>query len=135
MATSQEKTVHQLKQSLTRLATQEGTAFTLSIDQMVTPRGGKNPLRRDQVDKKETVDLEALSLVSIVESETHGMCVRLVFGQQLYATCGEYADKIIKWATACVEATIREKITNFPEVHFQKVVGNIQIRGEELALA
>lgn len=133
-ANDRQKQEH-IVQSLRRLAVQEGPELVLHIDKIVALRGGKNPLKRDPTNSTQKVDINDLELVSIGDSDNHGKCVRLIFEERMYATCGGDADTVIAWATESAATKIRSKIEKFPHVYFQQVVGKISVRGDELTLA
>jgi hypothetical protein len=103
-------------------------ALTLHVATIVTP-----PKRKDSVNEYREVRLEELSHVQICpENGDSGTCIRLIFGDKLYATCGEDADTLIDWAQKVYKAPIRNKISPFPEISFHHVKGAVQVKGQEI---
>ena len=125
-----------ISSSIRQLGNQtEGSKFKIAINTIVTIKAGKSPLRRVLTCTHVHVSLSELTHVSVKDSDLHGKCVRLVFQDKLYATCGEDAEKIIAWAQRVTATKISSKIEDFPAVSFQQVLDAVKIQEGELMAA
>lgn len=125
----------QIEQSLVRLASQEGSQGTLKVSQRIRVRCSKKPISREDVGEKIEINFNELTYVSIGESNTVGTCVRLIFNQQMYATCGENAQKIIDWAQSSAKTPLSSRISKLPNVSFELVSDKVKIYKGEIILA
>ncbi|MFA6608359.1 MAG: hypothetical protein WCT07_00380 [Candidatus Paceibacterota bacterium] len=125
----------QLEQSLLRLAGQEGSLLVLKIDKLINTKCGKSPINRTDVHESRQVNIGDLSHVFVGNGEEVGLCVRLIFGEYMYANCGEKAQQVIAWAVGASATRLSSKIPTFPDTCFQQVVGKVKIVNEEIVLA
>lgn len=123
-----------LKQSFLKLEGQGDSKLTLNVDQHVNAKPGKKSIDRTGVTSTQNVDVKDLSHVSFTNGETVGPCVRLIFGDKLYATCGEKAEEIINWVEESSISPTKSKIKSFPQVPFQLVLGSVKVLNGEITL-
>jgi hypothetical protein len=120
-----------IERAITTLANQRGEKLTLAIGHIVSATPGRKSVAKEEVNHTTDISLITLSHVSVHNSETKGLCVRLVFDSHLYATSGEEADLLVSWAEQVITLRAREVITPFPSIKFQHVDKKVKIiRGE-----
>ena len=118
----------QLEQSLRRLSSQNGANLSLQISLLITVVPGRNPVRRSDGKGRKTVNIDQLAHVSVgYGSKDVGLCVRMVFGDHLYATCGADAEAIKSWAEQSRGTLRLIQIEDFPVVSFQHAVKKVEI--------
>jgi len=126
----------QLEQALRRLAVQNGPTLILPVNQLVrASRSYRQPVTREDSHHKDIVQLETLSHVSVVRSKDSGLCIRMVFIDQLYATCEKWAEEVRQWAETSAATPVSKKIADFPSVFFQRVSHKVEIREGDIVMA
>jgi hypothetical protein len=126
----------QIEQSLARLAGQKTSTLRLTITSKVRARPGKRSMERVPVEEIVTVNIHDLSHVSVNTIKQSGDdCVRLVFGEELYATSGKKASEAIEWAQKTASGGVTEEVKPFPRIAFEQVVGQVKIMNGEMMFA
>jgi hypothetical protein len=63
-----------------------------------------------------------------------GLCVRMIFGERLYAVCGKDAEKVINWSEQVSALKRNDPVPDFPIVGFQSVMESVKmVQGELIA--
>jgi predicted DsbA family dithiol-disulfide isomerase len=129
----------QMEQSLVRFAKQSGDNLWLVVISKVTSaKPNKRSVERVEATTTAFVkisDLEHVSVQKITKDGEEQDCVRLIFNGQMFATSGNRATTLIKWATETAESPLSNRVKNFPGIGFEQVVGQVKIIKNELVLA
>lgn len=127
-----EEHLHQLakglQQSLLKHRGQHGEHVTLRVSTNV--RAARS-VQRENINQEDRVAIESLSYAQACQT-TQGLCFRLIFGDQLYATCGDDAVTLQKWVEEARKQQEREVIPMFPDISFQRVAGRVRLQGDEI---
>ena len=124
-----------IERAITTLANQRSEKLTLAIGHIVSATPGRKPVAKEEVNHTAEINLITLNHVSAYNSETQGLCIRLVFDGHLYATSGEGADLLASWAEQAIALGTHEAIDPFPAIKFQHVDKKVKILCGEIVMA
>ena len=106
-----------------------GDELTVNIAHRVSALPRKKALTRESVNDIQTVNTSELCHVLVHESETLGMCIRLVFGNKLLAVSGRCAEALDLWAEKARYLTDHQIIDKLPDMEFHTIDGQVALRG------
>lgn len=121
------KLINAIERAMVRVQDQHGNSLTISVGKIVSPAPHKNGHIRTDTDHTETVFLSELSHVSVHQSKTNGLCIRLVFDGKLFAVSGRDADMLELWAEKADKLKKHQIIEKFPDMRFHAVPGKVKI--------